>query len=490
MQPQLSNRLVTSILFVAIGVGVSLGIVSAFLPPYLVLVGIGGILYIAIAWSWPEIALLAILFFTSTIFDIYALPSIPIGVGNLIVSDILIFTLIGIIFLRVIYWSSSYLIHTPLDFPLLAFYVTAILATVIGIYNSRITFNLSLGEVRVVNFYLTFFVVTNLVRSEKQLYRLYNGLIFLATFAAVVMIIQYVLGSSAQLLGSASSILYGRVETLNTAGTVSYGVERILPPGQALILPAFICLAVQMIFDKTSRFAIHLVRLSIVGIGVLLTFNRSFWTASFLALLMVSVLISARDKVKYAKIVFWVVVVGVLLVAPFLSVKGGKVEKLANGIMIRMSTLFNPDTAKEQSLAYRYIENEYFYPQIEAHPFFGLGLGASYRPDDRRINSSGTYYIHNGHFWVMLKTGLMGYFFFTWMWIGFIKRSLQNWRQISNRFQKGIVLSVGVLAFGMLFVAVVAPIFRDWFWAPVIGVVFGMGEVITKLNRDHSLSVS
>ena len=130
-----------------------------------------------------------------------------------------------------------------------------------------------------------------------------------------------------------------------------------------------------------------------------------------MALFLVSLLVSLRDKVKYVKIVFWTVLIGAFILTPFLSVKGGAVEKLIDGITVRMSTLFNPDTTKEDSLVYRYIENEYAYPQIESHPFIGLGLGANYRPVDRRVDygpakSSLTYYIHNGHLWVMLKPGL------------------------------------------------------------------------------------
>jgi hypothetical protein len=450
----------------------------------LLLVGIAGIVYVIVAWLWPEIALLSILLFTSTVFDLYAFPSIPIGIGNLIISDILIFVLIGIIFLRDMLQPSSF-IHTPLDLPLLAFYGTALLATAIGIFTSRVTFNQSLGEVRSVNFYLTFFIVTNLVRNEKQLRRLYRGIAILAIFVALAMIAQYS-------LGNAIKILPGRVETLDTAGAVSYGVTRILPPGQSLVMLGFVCLAVQMLFTKTSsRFMIHFIQLGIVGLAVLLTFNRSFWAAIGLALFLVGLLVSLRDKVKYVSIVFGTVVIGALILTPYLAInKGDAVQKLIDGITVRMSTLFNPDTANEESLQYRYIENEYAYPQIASHPFIGLGLGANYRPWDSRIDygpfkSGLTYYIHNGHLWVMLKTGLFGYLFFMWFLLMFIKRAIQNWKLIPDPFLKGIVLSFAVTIVGVLVATIVDPIFAQDFWIPVIGIMLGMGEVIIRLNRDR-----
>ena len=110
MQHQLLNQPSIKIqLAVAGGLGLLLGMISVWLPPYFALVGIAGMIYLVVAWLWPEIALLVILFFTSTIIDlsnVSAIPSIPIGIGHLIISDILVFALFGIILLRVLVNSS------------------------------------------------------------------------------------------------------------------------------------------------------------------------------------------------------------------------------------------------------------------------------------------------------------------------------------------------------------------------------------------------
>lgn len=471
-------------LFVIYGLGLILGIISIWLPPYFVVVGIAGIIYLAVAWLWPEIALLGIIFFTSTIFEVYSLPSIPIGIGNLIISDILIFVLIAIILYRGFIRHVSYFIHTPLDLPLLGFYAIALLTTLIAIFNSKVTFNQSLGEIRIVNYYLMFFIVTNLVRSEKQLRRLYKGIIFLAIFVALAMIAQYSLGNAIKLLP-------GRVETLSTAGTTSYGITRVLPPGQSLVLFAFVCLAVQLLFDKTSsRLPAYLLQLGIIGLAVLLTFNRSFWAAIILSLAIVGLLISLNDKVKYAKIVFWTVITVTFIFTPLLAVRGGDVEKLMNGIVIRMSTLFNPDTTKEDSLVYRFIENEYAYPQIASHPIIGMGLGTNYRPLDRRldfgVNTDGmTFYIHNGHLWVMLRTGLMGYFFFMLFLILFVIRGFQNWKRVPDTLFRGLILSFVAMVIGILTAVTVNPIVNQSNWAPIIAVMLGMSEVTLRLNADR-----
>jgi len=259
-QPPILNQLI-----VVCGVGLLMGITSLRILPYMLAVGIAGVIYVIVAWLRPEFAILSILVLTSTIIDMNALPSISIGVGHILISDILLFVLIGIIFLRSMVDTKSYFVHTPLDIALLAFYITAVLSTAIAIFNSSLTFNQSLGELRIVNYYLVFFLVTNLVRNDKQLHRLLSGIIFLAILVALAMIAQYA-------LGAAVPILPGRVETLDTAGTTSYGVTRVLPPGQSLVMLGFVSLAVQMLFHKTSsRFIIYLVQLGIVGLAVLLT---------------------------------------------------------------------------------------------------------------------------------------------------------------------------------------------------------------------------
>ena len=145
------------------GIGVVLGLLSVWLPSYFLMLGIGALIYITVVWRWPEYALLLILLLLSTAIDENALPSIPIGVGHIIVSDIILFSALAIIIIRA--WSEPGFgfKHTSLDLPLLAFWGVALLSTVIAIVNSTVTINQSLGEVRTVNLYLTFFIVTNLI---------------------------------------------------------------------------------------------------------------------------------------------------------------------------------------------------------------------------------------------------------------------------------------------------------------------------------------
>jgi len=471
-------------IIVGCSLGSVFGIASRWISP-LLLFGIlaAALLIYYTTLKRPEFVLLGILVLTSTIINFYSIPPLPIGIGRLIITDIALLIPLGIIFLRVMIEKGFKFIHTPLDLPLLCFYGIAILFTVIAIFQSSITFNQSLGEMRILSFYLTFFIITNLIRDEQRLRRLLNGIMLLSTLVALAMIAQY-------LLGEAIRILPGRVETLGTAGITSEGVSRVLPPGQTLVMVGFFSLIVLTIVDRTQPISMgRFFQIAILGFSVLLTFNRNFWIGIGLALFIMACLVPIPDKLRLIKMaILGALLGGIVLVSALISIRDQSV-KLINASLTRMATLFNPETLKEESLRYRYIENSYALPQIASHPLVGLGLGAHYRPLDLRIDRARimTYdklsYIHNGHLWVLLKTGLIGYVCLLWVLFLHIKRGVQKWRRVSDPFMRGIVLSFSIMIIAILAAAFVSPLFCVFYWTPVIGIMLGTNEVILRKLR-------
>lgn len=474
-------------LFVILGIGLLLGVASVLLSPLWILVGVAGITYFVIVWGIPEIALLSILILTSTIIDVNSLPSIPIGFGHLLITDFLLFIPIGLIIFRSLAKLGFTFIHTPLDNPLLVFYITAILSTLIAIFiSSTVTFNQSLGEIRDVSFYLTFFIVTNMIRDKQHFKRLWTGINLITFFVALAMIAQYS-------LGSAVPILPGRVETFGMARDSSYEVTRVLPPGQSLVLVLFISQLVLLIINRTRiGFIGKIIQIFILGLAVLLTFNRSFWVATALAMFLVIVLISIREKAKFLRIALFVSFFGAILVVPVSFILRDQVAGLINSATGRLVTIFNPDILNESSIKFREVENIYAIPQIASHPLIGMGLGAVYRPIDSRIdfgyNPSWNIrtYIHNGHLWLLLKTGLIGYISLMWLFYRFISRGFLNWRQISDPLYKSIMLSFFATIIGVLIATIVNPILNSTYWTPLIGIMMGMNEVILKIHHDQN----
>ena len=421
-------------------IGALLGLLCVWLPWYFLIIGLGAIVYVIVVWLWPEFALLGLLLLFATVFDERSLPSISFGVGHILISDFLLFIPLAIILLRTWVEPGFSFIHTPLDLPLLAFYGVAMFSTISAIVHGTVTFNQSLSDVRVVNLYLTFFIVTNLIRNEKHLRRLLNGVFVLSVFVALMMIVQY-------FLGDITKILPGRVEAYFTGDTGISGVTRILPPGQSLVLVAFVVFPILLIFDRSPyKFIIRFLLMLVTGLAVIITFNRNFWVAIAVALFFAALLASIPEKIRFVNMAIGVAVIAIIILVPVLSFAGSQTQAFTDAFVSRFSTLLNPNTISEGSLQYRVVETEYALPQIVAHPLIGLGLGAIYRTRDSRIDfgvlASDTFgYIHDGHLWMILKTGLVGYLFFVWFLLLFLIRSLRHWRQITDPFQRAIMLS-------------------------------------------------
>ena len=178
-----------------------------------------------------------------------------------------------------------------------------------------------------------------------------------------------------------------------------------------------------------------------------------------------------------------------IVFVPLLAVFGNQAQNFIDSTATRFATLINPNTLDEGSLRYRYVENEYALPQIAAHPIIGMGLGSVYRTRDSRIdfgiaNYDKLAYIHDGHLWMLLKTGLLGYFLFVLVFLLFLQHSLANWKRIPDPYLKAIVLTFAVTVVGLLPATSVNPIFAESYWSPLLGIMIGINEVIYMLNQD------
>jgi len=115
----------------------------------------------------------------------------------------------------------------------------------------------------------------------------------------------------------------------------------------------------------------------------------------------------------------------------------------------------------------------------------GLGMGAAYRPWDPRLDRAivgGDFrkHIHNGHLWILLQSGLLGYLSLMWLSLVFLKRGFGSWRSVVDDRLRGVVLGFTLVYLAVLIAAVVNSTFMQWRWAPVIGLIMGINEVILR----------
>lgn len=472
-------------------VGLILGASIAFTSPFFVIAALIIAIAVFLILKKPIISILGIVILDSTILYGNANLSISLGIGHIYLTDILLMTSLILILVRAAVEPDFKLIHTPLDLPILLFVGVAWLSTFIAIATSSLTLQDSLGEMRVVANYLVFFIVTNFLREEKELRFLIRFFLLLATVVSIIMIAQFFAGTSL-------SFLPGRVETLQTQDTTYVGITRVLPPGQSLVLVMGIAIMAVLVLGwrRQNNILIYL-QACIVGLGIIISFNRSFWVMTTFALILLAYLTRKRELSRLLSLGFLTIVLALLLLFPVQFSANPQIDEFINATLTRLDTLMNPSaTLNEPSLRFREIENQYVLPQVVAHPILGLGLGAEYRPQNPNLSNL-TGYIHNAHFWIMMKTGLLGYLFFLWFSIAFLIRSFKYWRLAADVQIKAYMLSFALTYLSVFLGAIVNPMFMQSYWTPLFGIMFGFNEVVicrinqklapTKNNRPNTV---
>ncbi|HUV67628.1 MAG TPA: O-antigen ligase family protein [Sedimentisphaerales bacterium] len=427
----------------------------------------------------PEIGLLGILIATSSIVFEDQLPLLSLGGISLHIPDLLLLSLLGLIVLRWLVEPEFKIVRTPLDWPLLIFYAVTLLSTFIAILKSSVEAQTALRATRVLSYYLTFFIVTNLVRDRRQLNFLLNSLFLLATIVAAAMIVQFLLGDSVQLLP-------GRVETLNTQGTMYEDITRILPPGWPIVLVSFVAIfCIQVLEEFKPPGWLKFLQCGLLGMALLVTFLRSYWAVLIMVFFLLAYLCRGYDR---RRLIGWglVVICSAAMILLFVtSDPESRAARLAGASFDRLGTLASSETfqGQDSSLNWRKIENGYAFSTIASHPLIGLGMGFTYRPWDPRLDVPGSNYdfrkhIHNGHLLILLQSGLLGYLGFMWLSLAFLMRGFRYWRSIANDRMRGVVLGFTLVYLAVLIAAWVNSTFMQWRWTPVIGIIMGTNEII------------
>jgi O-antigen ligase len=432
----------------------------------------------------PEIALLGILVATASIGFEDRLPVLSVGI-NLQMPDILLLGLLGFIAVRWLAVPEFRIVRTPLDRPLLVFFGVTLFSTLVGIVRSSVEYDQAINATRIFSYYLTFFVVTNLVRERRQLNFLLNGIFLLATIVAVAMIGQYLLGDSVQLLqgqGGGAFETQGRFEAS----------ARVAPPGLSIVLVSLVTSFCILVLEKFRPMGLlRCLQCGLLGMAFLVTFLRSYWAGLIAVILLMGFLVRGADRRRLLGLGLWgllVMFTAVLVMqVVFVSAADSRVSRLVDAAWARYGTLGRSGTFQggDATVEFRKFERRYAYPAIASNPVLGLGMGAAYRPLDFRLDyrdAQGlhdlTRLIHNGHLTVLLQSGLLGYLSLMWLSVAFLMRGFRNWRKIPNGRMRGVVLGFTLVYLAVFIAAMGNSSFMLWCWTPVIGIIMGINEVV------------
>ena len=437
---------------------------------------LGGLVVILLLFSRPEYAILLILVASSSIFDPRQVPSISVGFTFSAV-EVLLILLLGLVVAQSLGDRGRPYVQTPLDLPIALFFLATFLSLENAVLNLGTNVDVLEYRWRIMFNYLLFFAVTNLVRTRRQLLRLVVGLLTLATIVAVMMLAQ-------QAVGTSVVILPGRVETAGVFEDAFSGVTRILPPGQSLILvmllPALVLLITRRPLDRTGWLLSLSVALLLTALAF--TFNRNMWAGTAVAL---AGLFLVSTPAQRKRLVQFLVVLALLaaIAIPLANLYAPHVGQIFDALYIRAASLFSGErVAHSASWQWRLMENRHAWAQIQRHPWLGIGPGNHYRPRIRLGGDETTGYMHNTYLFVLMDFGLAGFVPLLWFSLLFLIRGYRRWALIRDPTWQAVALGLTLAYIPLLVAGIAAPVFMDWFWTPVVGVVLGVNEVIYRLE--------
>lgn len=456
--------------------GITLGLVMVLLPLGHFLVLATAITLIFVSAQRPHYLMLFVTMLTSSIIFIEGLPLIPIGIGSLHIPDVLLLLLAGLALRKKANEGWTRQGSTALSRPYWLFLATVVFAAFISIFQYKQDFNYVMRLFREMSYYLIYFSAITLIDDRKKLETTVKGLLLLALVVATAMLVQAWIGDAVQLMP-------GRVEAARTMGS-EYNTARILPPGQILIFIGLLT-AASVIIAGTRSAAGRLVYfgvLCLVGVAVLLTYNRNYWVAAAISMACLWVLVPWAKRMRLLALVATVAIV-LVVSAAMLASRGGAGKETVEAVSVRVASLFSGEELRtSSSLEDRFIENGYALQRIKEHPFFGIGLANHYRPAVFGPDDELTYYVHNGYLWLLTDFGAAGLIFFLWFYCGSLLRYWKVWRFIEEGFLKAALAGFTVSSIGILAMAFVNPVFLQRYSIVAISLLLGLSEAIIRVD--------
>ena len=461
-------------------ISVVIGILVSFMfliTPWISVVLICAVISMIVLKKRPEIGLLAIIALVSSIVFEESLPPVSIGLGNLYVPDLILLLLLMLSLLNFLKKDNNIKFNVVEIF-LILFILSIVISAVNAIKFNSVSINDGLGRFRILSYYLMYFTVIFLIRSNNQLKVFGRGIFILGIIVSMAMVLQAILGDSVK-------IMPGRVEAAYSSAGFD-DATRILPPGQMLVHFLFVISGSVLAFsEELKNRKLFYLLLVVFGAGELLTYNRSFWVSAFVVFFGAFVLF--RKSNKYGVILKVVVPILVAFLF-FISISYFSPSQFLNGHLIsiekRFSSLFENNLFESDSLRYRTEENRAAIKVIKGNPVFGNGLGNKYRNVIDPLFEDRETYIHNGYLWILLNAGLVGaipliFFFMTFIWK--IKKVAMK---SPDSFVRSVKVGVGLATITALLINFVNPVTMMAKSIVVIAVAMGIVRVLDSTAFD------
>lgn len=432
----------------------------------------------------PEFLITAIIVFTSTLFPLDVFPQ-PISFGKigLYLPEALVVVLLVRTILTTLVKKDFRKLSSELTLPMILLFVWIVFAVANAVLSSqRADFLVAILNVRCYIFYANFFLINYYIDTADKFNIFVKGLIIIAGVCSIFSIIQFVVGPETKILPWFTWVV----------GSINYqskeSVARVFPKSLAIIytifFPIFVCWINGVLKRKWLYFFFMLLCLS----AIFVSFTRAIHYSTLFGFLIIWFI--TRGKLRFRLISNLItVLLFVFLIVIFLPIQLGFI-RITNwwGVMFERHSEFITAGAATETLAWRAIETNAIINAIKRSPIIGNGIGASYYHPLYRDDVT---LAHNGYLSILFQIGLVGLTIMLVIFYKFICVCVKTYKRTDNKYYKNLILGFMIAFISILPSVISEPVFvKDYWWISLLGVIWGVPTVISRILNRKSGSIS
>jgi O-antigen ligase len=426
----------------------------------------------------PEIVIIILVIFTSTVFSIDAFPQ-PVSSGQIglyIPEVILVLLVIRTFFValkkRDVRRMASY---GTLPMVLFSVWFVFSLLKALLIEKTPLLDAVLIGRTYI--YYGNFFLVLYYINTKEKFHLLFKSLLIIAGVCTILSFVQYVLGPDNKIFPWHAWTVY-RISYAQGETTLA----RVMPVSISLIYLFLFPVLVGTINGAFRKKIWPKVFIIVAVLSLFLSFTRNVYYSLFLGIFLVWLKFRGAIKLQMTRKIITVVLIVVLIA--YLPVFFGaiKVTDWWDQVIGRHQEVF-VEGAYTQTLAWRAIEANAIFSRVMENPILGNGIGAQYY---HPMYKSYVYVAHNGFFTILFQMGLIGLAIFGLVFYRFIAASLRIYKKTKNLCYRSVLLGFLVAFVALLPAVWVKPVFvQEVFWISLLSIIWAVPYVIERLQQKE-----
>lgn len=385
--------------------------------------------------------------------------------------------------------SSPRLWFSPTSIAVVAFLVLSVGAGLL--YHTmvhRLPYRKEIAEMQHMVMWLLFFVFIGVATNPRVLRTLLIGILAVAFIGSIPTILQAVIGEQA--------LFFLKLTQRDIRLERTEGLLRVLPPGENLILVAFlISCQLLAISSGVKRWGWGLLA-AVYGTAILMTLTRHSWFTSLFGLGIFWLFGNARTKLNILLIGSLVVLLVISTAAFVRPVRLHAEDDFFAKIARRFVSTFHDDPtqyslSRVTSMGQRTNEMMFVLGKLPESPWFGYGWSVKqpvkieYNPYLGSATFSSVTYIHNSLWWIVGKGGIVGTIGLLILWLTGGVRGYLLYRRCTDMYAKAWLLALWVGFLGLIIAGQFEPVF--WFRNRIVApaLTLAMMETIFYFSQNR-----